>query len=205
MNILICASTSMELVNPSSKRHQIETLITGAGSPATCFQLGKRFASKLPDLAIQIGIAGSFLDTVPIGEVVQIYTDSFADLGAQDKDGSFIGINQLVTMDYPFGLAEFNPSNRLLLNDIQEVKAITVNKVHGFPPDINRIRAICNPEIETMEGAAFFMCCMAYGLPCCQIRSISNRVEARNREAWDIPLALKNLHVFVEKWIKDLD
>ena len=44
-----------------------------------------------------------------------------------------------------------------------------------------------------MEGAAFFYACLFEGITCSQIRTISNRVEKRNRDNWDIPLAVKDL------------
>jgi futalosine hydrolase len=49
------------------------------------------------------------------------------------------------------------------------------------------------PDIESMEGAAFFASCMVHRVPCLQLRAVSNRVEPRNREAWNIPLALNRL------------
>ena len=45
-----------------------------------------------------------------------------------------------------------------------------------------------------MEGAAFLFCCMKENIPCVQIRSISNFVEKRNKDNWNIPLAIENLH-----------
>jgi len=44
-----------------------------------------------------------------------------------------------------------------------------------------------------MEGAAFFYACLLEGITCTQIRTISNKVEKRNKDNWDIPLAVKNL------------
>lgn len=205
MKILLCASTKMELNPASSYGHQLEYLITGAGSPSTCFYLARQFATVLPDLAIQIGIAGAYDERLSPGEVVQVRADSFADLGAQDADGSFIPLDLLVAQDFPFGLREYSPARRRVLKNILEVKAITVNKVHGYLPEILRVRTDMQPDIESMEGAAFFACCMAFDLPCVQLRAISNRVESRNRSAWNIPLALKNLHGELERQIAQLE
>jgi len=149
----------------------------------------------LPDLAIQIGIAGTFDQTLNVGSVVQVREDSFADLGAQDADGSFIPLSQLVNQETPFGVDIIRPVYRMIIDEIPEVKAITVNKVHGYLPDILQLRDNPQPpDIETMEGAAFFASCMSFNVTCCQLRSISNLVEPRNRSAWDLPLALINLH-----------
>lgn len=204
MNILLCAATKMESYEVSSPLHSIEILITGAGSPSTSFTLGTQFSLRLPDLAIQIGIAGAFDGTLMKGSVVQVYEDSFADLGAQDSDNSFIPLDQLVQQDLPFKSGTLKPPRLFHAGSFPKVKAITVNKVHGYLPDILRIRESLNPGIETMEGAAFFASCMAFDVPCCQLRSVSNLVEARNRSAWDIPLALKNLHTALQHMIDHL-
>jgi futalosine hydrolase len=50
-----------------------------------------------------------------------------------------------------------------------------------------------------MEGAAVFFVCRWLGVPCIQIRAISNRVEPRSKAVWDIPLALENLKNSLQK------
>jgi futalosine hydrolase len=47
-----------------------------------------------------------------------------------------------------------------------------------------------------MEGAAFFYACRQMNVHGMQIRAVSNYVEKRNREAWNIGLAIKNLNTF---------
>ena len=46
--------------------------------------------------------------------------------------------------------------------------------------------------------------CEEFNIPCMQIRSISNKIEKRNRENWDLDLAIINLNVEVEKIINNL-
>jgi len=58
--------------------------------------------------------------------------------------------------------------------------------------------------VESMEGAAFFMACEQFEIPCIQIRAISNKVEKRNTANWDLSLAIKNLNNKVEKIISIL-
>ena len=55
-----------------------------------------------------------------------------------------------------------------------------------------------------MEGAACFMVCNKFEISCMQIRSISNKVEKRNKENWDFPLAIKNLNTAVKQIILDI-
>ena len=45
-----------------------------------------------------------------------------------------------------------------------------------------------------MEGTAFFYACLLEQIPFLEIRAISNRVEARNRANWDIPLVIAHLN-----------
>ena len=52
-----------------------------------------------------------------------------------------------------------------------------------------------HPDIETMEGAAFFYVCSREKIPFMALRAVSNIVEPRDREKWNIELALANLSV----------
>ena len=45
-----------------------------------------------------------------------------------------------------------------------------------------------------MEGLAFYYVCYLLQKDCIEIRSISNYVEKRNKENWDIKGAIKNLN-----------
>ena len=84
------------------------------------------------------------------------------------------------------------------------MRGITVNTVHGNNQSISEIIARLNPEVESMEGAAVFKVCEEFNIPCLQIRSVSNSVEKRNRNNWDLDLAIKNLNIEVEKIINSL-
>jgi futalosine hydrolase len=44
-----------------------------------------------------------------------------------------------------------------------------------------------------MEGASFFYVCTLEKIPFLSLRAISNRIESRKRNKWNIPLALHNL------------
>jgi futalosine hydrolase len=65
-----------------------------------------------------------------------------------------------------------------------------VNTVHGNPASISAVVERCRPDIESMEGAAFMYACRVAGVPFAQVRAVSNRVEQRNRAAWDLPGAI---------------
>ena len=177
-------------------------LITGAGMVPTAFALARHLPHNVYNIVINLGIAGSFDRNIALGKVLEIYEDTFAELGAED-DKQFISIEKL-----GFGASIFKPTttiNQFTKNKfINKANAITVNKVHGNDDSIAAIIARLNPQLESMEGAAFFYACHTLQVPCIQIRAVSNYVEKRNRDNWDIPLAIKNLNNFALELLKEL-
>jgi futalosine hydrolase len=178
-------------------------LITGVGMVATAFALGSHLVNNNYDLAINLGICGSFDRNIAIGELVEINRDTLAELGAED-DEQFLSIEKM-----GFGEAGFYPSTQLadlynLFNNFnfKNVSAITVNTVHGNESSIKNVIERLNPQLESMEGAAFFYACKQMDVPCIQIRAVSNYVEKRNRDNWNIGLAIKNLNTFAIEFLK---
>jgi futalosine hydrolase len=184
------AHISAELKDTYSKNY-IATFITGAGMVATAFALGKHLATNQYDLAINLGICGSFNRDIALGDVLEITRDTFAELGAED-DETFIPMAQL-----GFGEDTYQSGYTLPVGfNLQQATAITVNTVHGNEASIQKISKRVNADLESMEGAAFFYACRQMNVPCVQIRAVSNYVEKRNRDAWQIGLAVKNLNKF---------
>jgi futalosine hydrolase len=176
----------------------LDVLISGVGIHATSFALGSQLAQYKYDLAINLGIAGGFDQSRPLGESVLVSADRFADLGAQDG-ASFLDLFDLRLAEadsFPYEsgwlCSEAMKSNPVLSN-LRSCKGITVNTVHGEEKGIADVVKRYTPDIESMEGAAFFYACKMSDTACIQIRSVSNYVEKRNRERWDIQLALQSL------------
>ncbi|MFN0035719.1 MAG: futalosine hydrolase [Saprospiraceae bacterium] len=168
----------------------VQTLVTGVGSTATAFRLGHFFAQSRPDWAINAGIAGAFGVELNMGDVVQVVSERFGDLGVEESDGRFTDLAELGFAPN----AVFQNPNEPLPN-LPQAMGLTVNKVHGTAASIQKIREkYPDAQVESMEGAAFFYACLAAGVPFAEIRSISNRVEPRNRDAWDLPLAVQHLN-----------
>ncbi|GAB3925053.1 futalosine hydrolase [Mucilaginibacter myungsuensis] len=224
MKILIVAATQQEiepLFSVESLKSQVESnssnldlqttdlLITGVGMVATAFSLGRHLATNQYDLAINLGIAGSFDRSLDLGEVVEITSDTFSELGAEDGE-KFLTIKDLCLGDHIYSasttvsnlLSPIPPEENKLL--VKQVAGITVNCVHGNDISISKIKDRLRPQVESMEGAAFFYACKLAGLPCIQIRSVSNYVEKRNRDAWQIGLAVKNLNTFADALLQKL-
>jgi futalosine hydrolase len=180
---------------------QVDICITGVGIPLTVLNLSRFLAHNSYQHLFNVGIAGSFSPAYPIGTVVEVTQEQFADLGIEMANGQFRTVFEAGLSDPDAAPFE---EGRLLqaipypfTDELPKVKGITVNKVHGYPPHIEAVRKKFHPDIESMEGAAFFLTCLEYQLPFTAIRSISNRVEARDRSKWDIPLAVNKLNAFL--------
>jgi futalosine hydrolase len=183
----------------SFENHELIPLVTGVGSISTSWAMTKLISSGLrPDLAVNIGIAGSFRADLATGEVVVPVSDCFADAGVDTGKG-FLTLAEAGLEDpdrYPFRGGRIIADNRYVARTVQlikPVKAITVNTATGSPEIIERFMKKYEPDIETMEGATFFYICSVENIPFLALRSISNRVEPRNKEKWNIQLALNNL------------
>jgi futalosine hydrolase len=177
---------------------EIDVLITGIGMTSTAYHTGKIVACNNYNFAFNLGIAGSFNKTIKIGDVVNVHHDVISELGGEDGN-SFRKIDKMRIDKGDLDKTIWNIKNSLeicnpVLRKLPKVKGITVNTVHGNSNYIKNVVQLFNPDVETMEGAAFLHICNAEQIKCAQIRSISNYVEERNYENWYIDLAIEKLN-----------
>lgn len=198
--MLIVSATEDEIEQTvkwvAENHHSVSFCITEPGVPAVVFNLTRHLMNENYSLVINAGIAGCFNDGIQTGEVVEAVSDCFADLGAEDGE-EFIHISEMgFNMQAEAFKNYFFPVSALPVIDsgLRKVKSITVNKVHGHEPSIQKIRERFNPDIESMEGAAVAFVCREFHIPCMQIRSISNRVEKRDKSKWEIEKAANALN-----------
>jgi len=193
------------------KNVMVDVLIPGVGMIPTAHYLGRQLALKHYDVAINAGIAGTFNSDIELGTVVNVIEDCVPELGAEQNQ-EIISVFELGLTDpdsSPYKNGRLN--NLIPLNDafheheqisgLPRVTAITSNTVHGTIDSIERIRRLSKADLESMEGAAFFYCCLAENVPCVQVRAVSNRVEERDKSRWKLNLALKNLNEVLWRFI----
>ncbi|MEN9611724.1 MAG: futalosine hydrolase [Bacteroidota bacterium] len=203
--ILLVSATCFEIqptldfLNQYQKKNiHVTVLITGVGMLNTGFCLGQHLATHSYHLAIQAGIAGSFRRDLQIGAVVQVISEQYGDFGVEEADGRFTDMQEM-------GFIETNElKNNFEIEKVPLTKGLTVQKVHGFQPNIDKIIIKYNPDIETMEGIAFFQACLYHSMNFLALRGISNYVESRNRAAWNIPLAIQNVNNLVIHYLSEL-
>ena len=81
----------------------------------------------------------------------------------------------------------------LSLAAIPEVAGGTVNCCTGTRYLGNRRESIFQIQVESMEGAAFFALCKAFGVSGYQFRAVSNMATDRDESSWKIDDALSAL------------
>lgn len=216
--ILIVAATAAELM-PTFDQYQIQInsseslysfqlsgvklyfLITGVGMVNTAFELGK-ISNMHFEMAVNVGIAGTFDEEQNLGEVVFVVKDELAEMGAENGE-EFIKYQELNLPGVNIYHSKYHQQNSFI-NQLKKVNAITVNKVHGTKETIDKCKLLFNANIESMEGAAFLMAAQNLSPNVVQLRSISNKIETRDKSKWQIPLAIKNLNATLIKLIENL-
>lgn len=177
----------------------VDVLISGIGPAFTTFHLGNVLRETQYDLVLNLGIAGSFTKDVQIGEVVNVHTEEFGDLGIEKKE-RFLTLFEAGFMEgneFPFENGMLKASYTLNGLNLKNVRGITCNKSHGRKATIDELKEKYTAQVESMEGAAVFYVCNWQGVKCAQLRAISNYVEPRDASKWDIPKALENLKTAV--------
>jgi futalosine hydrolase len=195
MRILIVAATALEVPRLASGPrgpHQIDLLVTGVGMVATAAATARAIAGSSYDAALNFGVCGSFDPSLDVGTVVHVTRDELSELGVEDGE-RFVSMEELGLVTR-CAIDNTAPPSNSALQALPAVRGITVNTVHGHPPSIAAVVARLNPQVESMEGAAFAYACSISGLPYAQVRAVSNRVERRNRDAWRMDLAIRRLN-----------
>jgi futalosine hydrolase len=223
MQVLLVSATAMEvklltdecrllksgsdnLMTYRLKDIDFDLLIAGIGTTSTTFHLTTTLLNHSYGLVINTGIAGSLTEHLKIGDVVSVVEEEFADLGIE-KENEFLTLFESGFMqpdEFPFENRRLKADGKEIAGFLPRVKGITSNISHGRETSIHELKDRFSASVESMEGAAVFYVCRWLGLPCIQIRAISNHVTPRSLSKWDIPLALENLKNILMKVLMEL-
>ena len=227
MRVLIVAATAMEVAplaaalgapaaEPGERtrkwrhpRHDLELLITGVGMVATAAWCSRALARTAYDVALNVGVCGSFDQAFVPGAVVHVISDRIAELGAEDAD-RFLTLDELKLTDPSGGplagaeLVNNSPPASAALTRLPRARGISVNTVHGNARSIAEVRERFAPQVESMEGAGFMYSCLLHEIRFAQVRAVSNVVETRNRALWRLAEAVTNVTATALEIIGDL-
>ena len=201
-SVLLVAATEAEVaaLRPAL-RNDVDVLITGVGMVATAARCARALAQRPYDLALNVGVCGSFDPSLRPGTVVHVVRDRIAELGAEDGE-QFLTMTEI---GLPADGCFFNatPPDNAALGELPRVEGITVNTVHGAGASIAAVVDRFHPQVESMEGAGFMCACVDAGVPFAQVRAVSNVVERRNRAAWRLTEAIASLARAAERILNE--
>lgn len=221
MKILLVAATPMEIAGflqalaPAEDAsgynlggHSWDVLYSGVGIGPATYSLCKALSAKKYDFVLQAGICGSFDKTIPLGSLFRVESEQFGDLGAEDHH-LFLDVFELGLLSpsaFPFTEGKLPVPHSPLLDKIRLPAApgITVHTVSGSDYTTEMRIEKYAPVLETMEGAALHYVCLMEGVPFAQVRAVSNYVEARNREAWNMEEAVSRLNDWIRRFAEAL-
>ena len=196
----ICVPTSEELTGiqkyMGTSVEKANWHVTGMGVFSTSYHVLRIIRETGATLLIHAGIAGSYAGDIHLGQVVEVHSERLVDFGAERADGTFISFQDIVPSvnidSPPFHRGELVNVSAPMDSSLRTVSGLTVPFATGSRNTLLR-RSREAAEIETMEGAAFFYTCLLENVSFHSFRGISNHVNIRDREDWNVYLALENL------------
>ena len=163
-----------------------------------------RYAAEGPFThVVLVGICGAYPGRgLNVGNVVRVDCEVVGDLGVVESDGSFTPWHKVCATSangsVPQTSAQVYESSSLRgvpawLSNLKPVAGLSVNCCTGTASMAKERVENFNVDVESMEGAACFSICHAFGVPCYEIRAVSNFATTRDKSTWRIKDALSAL------------
>lgn len=201
--VLIITSVSAErdaVLKGLQGAEGFEVAIGGVGPVAAAVSAASLLAKSPYRLVVSAGIGGGFSQRAAVGSIVVADEIIAADLGAETPDG-FLRLDEL-----GFGPTRMKvEENRVTLVTEALRKAglpvvtgpiLTVATVTGTLATAEEMLVrVPDAAAEGMEGFGIAAAALTHGVPVLEIRTISNAVGPRDRDAWRIDEALEKLAV----------
>ncbi|MGQ5263363.1 futalosine hydrolase [Micromonospora sp. ZYX-F-536] len=149
---------------------------------------------------VSAGVAGGFAGQAAVGDTVVGTASIAADLGAESPDG-FIPIDELGMPPALLGGGSVVPADPRLVATLRAAlpratsgPVLTVSTVTGTAASTEALRRR-HPEAvaEAMEGYGVAVAAAQAGVPFAELRTISNPIGPRDRDAWRLREALTAL------------
>ncbi|MBM0235112.1 futalosine hydrolase [Micromonospora sp. STR1_7] len=149
---------------------------------------------------VSAGVAGGFAGRAAVGDMVLGTASIAADLGAESPDG-FIPVDELGMPPALLGGGSVLPADPRLLAALRAAlpsatvgPVLTVSTVTGTAAGTEELRRR-HPEAvaEAMEGYGVAVAAAQAGVPFAELRTISNPIGPRDRDAWRLREALAAL------------
>lgn len=204
MNFLVTAATDFEMqayLDAGGDTAGVTCLVTGVGPVETTLSLACLLEEKGTqfDAVLNFGVAGAYPDNgidIQAGmlDICLARQEILGDFGiCLDNSVEPLGAEQLqISNSFILDTPLMRQAETALVDCGMSVKQgvfITVNCVSGTRKRGRMLGRRFQGLCENMEGAAVARVCARFALPCCEVRCISNMVEDRNTDNWQLQFA----------------
>lgn len=171
----------------------------GVGPAAAAAATAYAVATREVALVVSMGVAGSFASArLQNGDTAVASSIVAADLGAMSPerflDLAALGLDGGATVDCPPDLVK---TVRDRISDaglhVAVGAILTLSTMTGTAERAAELMGRHGAVAEAMEGAGVAHVAALHGLPVMEVRTISNEVGLRDRDAWDLVTALTSL------------
>lgn len=186
------AVAGLDIVRAHTPAGAVDLLIGGVGLASAAATTATALAHSRYDLVLCIGIAGGF-PPVPIGATVIGTATVQPELGAEDgpafRSLSALGLGAERLAAEPAVVAELAARTGAHCGAILSVSTVTGSAETAH---LRRIR-VPDAAAEAMEGAGVQAAAAVHRVAFAEVRTISNAVGPRDRDAWHLGPALSAL------------
>lgn len=197
--ILLVTATEMEALPLIGKNtgQPHELFVAGVGPLETAVRLTRRLSLGRGDvsLVLNFGLAGAYLGSgAEILDICLAESEVMGDFGICLEEcvqplAADLAKNSLLSLDSRY------VTQACEILETQKVGCkigafVTVNAVTGTAKRGAMLHTAYNGLCENMEGGAVARVCKEFAVPCLEVRCVSNMVEDRNHENWQLAAAV---------------
>ena len=200
-------------------------LESGLGAVNVAHALTCVLQADRPSLVLQVGVGGAYSTAgLGVGDIAIASEENYGDLGVRTQDGwqpaDTIGIPVLTRgSQHYYNRFPLDEGLVTLAGGILETTSwengkpalgtgpfVTVQECSGTAQlGAERAELFGGALCENMEGAAAAHLCRLYDVPFLEVRSMSNLVEDRSPESWNLPLAAARAQEGALSLIRELE
>ena len=199
--------TGLRVLNGSIAGREVTVAEAGMGAVNTAHTLTRALQVARPSFVLQVGVGGAYANAgLDVGDLAVADEECYGDVGVRTQNGwqgaEFIGIPIVQKAEnayynrFPVDVELARRARELLTAaSWKTVRApfvksgpfVTVQECSGTTVLAAERSGLFGAAVcENMEGAAAAHICLLYDVPFVEVRGISNLVEDRQRESWDL-------------------
>ncbi len=170
----------------------------GVAKVNTAAGLALAIAKLQPRAVIQFGIGGAYIGSfLSVGMLAVAKREIHIDTGLKTENWQDMAQLGFPLLKKKQTYHNVFPTDASLSKALARVTGATIctfgssETVTGNFADAQALQQRFDLSIESMEGAAAAQVCLALDTPFAELRAVSNIVGERNKQAWNIPLAVR--------------